>query len=92
MAFATVALAELAPVYAMRSVEAPAWRAPRNAQLAGGVALSALAVVRLVYLPVLREPFGTVSLGPAALGVVLGFALAPLAIVELAKTVRRALV
>ena len=89
MAFATIALGELAVVFAVRSPLTAAWRAPWNPYLvtavAGSVALLALAI----YVPALHDPFGTVALDAAQLGVVAGFALVPLAAVEVGKAVLR---
>ena len=89
MAFATVALAELALVYSVRSPIRAAAQAPRNAYLAGGVLLSAGLVGAAVYLPVLHDPLGTVSLHAAELGLAAALALAPFAAVELAKALLR---
>jgi Ca2+-transporting ATPase len=90
MAFAVVALAELAFVYAIRSPVTAAWRTPRNRWLHAAVACSAVVVGAALYVPALHEPLGTVSLGPAELAAVLAFALAPALLVEAAKAVRRA--
>jgi Ca2+-transporting ATPase len=85
MAFATVALAELAFVYSCRSIREAAWSGPRNWYLASGVALSAALVALVLYVPALRAPFGTVPLSPVELGVVVGLALVPFLVVEAAK-------
>jgi len=91
MAFATIALAELAFVFTCRSTTEPAWRLPWNSHLGAGVAVSALVVALAVYVPALHEPLGTVALGWDALAVVAGLALIPLAAVEWGKAaVRRA--
>ena len=90
MAFATIALAELALVFTVRSLRAPWWRAPRNPALTWSVVSSALLVVAVVYVPVLREPFGTEALGPVELAAVLALALVPAALVEAVKALRRA--
>jgi Ca2+-transporting ATPase len=90
MAFATIALAELALVFTIRSLNAPAWRAPRNPALTWSVLSSLLIVALVVYVPVLREPFGTEPLGPVEVGAVLALALVPAALVEAVKAVRRA--
>jgi Ca2+-transporting ATPase len=89
MAFATVALAELAFVYSCRSPLGAAWRGARNRYLASGVALSTVLLALALYIPALREPFGTVPLGIVDLGVVLGLALVPFLLVEAAKGVVR---
>jgi len=85
MAFVTLAVAELVLVFSLRAGPRPAWRAPRNLLLEGAVALSALAVGLLVYVPALHDPVGTVSLGAANLGVALAVAVLPAAVVEAAK-------
>jgi Ca2+-transporting ATPase len=89
MAFATVALAELALVWSIRSVLAPAWHGPRNRLLIGSVVLSAAVVGAVVYVPALSDLCGTVSLAPSELAVVGALALVPLTVVEAAKVVRR---
>ena len=89
MAFATVGLAELVLVFTLRRSVAPAWRAPRNHYLSGAVVTSLLALVAVVYVPFLQEPFGTVSLRGAELAVVLLCGAAPAALIELAKAVLR---
>jgi Ca2+-transporting ATPase len=90
MAFATIALAELAFVFSIRSELAPAWRAPRNAALGASVAVSAAFLFLAVYAPPLSQPFGTEALGPAELAIVAGLALLPAALVEAVKALRRA--
>ena len=52
MAFATVAFAELALVFSLRSPVRAAWEAPRNLYLVGSVVLSAAVVLVAVYVPV----------------------------------------
>jgi Ca2+-transporting ATPase len=89
MAFATIALGELGLVFAVRSPVRAAWTEGRNPWLAAGAAASAAMVALVVYLPPLHEPFGTVSLDGPELASVLGFAIAPFAIVELGKSVVR---
>jgi magnesium-transporting ATPase (P-type) len=88
MAFATIALAELALVFGIRS-RAPAWRSGRNRLLAWSVAASAGLVAACVYVPALQEPFGTVPLGAGELGAVIGLAVLPAVIVEAAKAAVR---
>jgi Ca2+-transporting ATPase len=85
MAFATVALAELALVFTCRSVLTPAWRVPRNPHLVLGVVLSAALVVLALYVPALHEPFGTEALSARELLVVTGLALLPFLLVETGK-------
>jgi magnesium-transporting ATPase (P-type) len=89
MAFVTIALAELAVVFSVRSPIRPAWEAPRNLYLVASVALSAVIVAVAVYLPALNEPLGTVPLGPSQLGLAVLLALLPFACVEAGKAVFR---
>lgn len=89
MAFATIAFAELLFVFSIRSLDAPAWRGSRNLALTISVLASAALVLLLIYVPVLRGPFGTEALGAAELGLVFAFALLPAALVEVAKVLRR---
>ena len=91
MAFATIALAELALVYSLRSGLQPAWRATRNPYLAAAVGLSALLVALAVYLPALQGTLGGVALPAPRLATVLVLALVPAAGAELAKSVARRL-
>jgi len=87
MAFATLSLAELALVFAMRSAKVPAWRLPANRWLNVSVAGSVALVVAAVYLPAAHRPLATTSLGLAPALVASTLALAPLALVELVKLV-----
>jgi Ca2+-transporting ATPase len=89
MAFATIALAELALVFSCRSVLRSAWRVPGNAHLTWGVAASAALLGATLYVPALHELFGTVSLGATELVLVLGLALVPALAVETAKALVR---
>jgi Ca2+-transporting ATPase len=89
MAFATVAFAELALVFSLRSPVSAAWEAPRNLYLAGSVVVSAAIVVVAVYLPILNDTLGTVALDATELGVVIALALAPFACVEAGKALFR---
>ena len=88
-AFATVALAELALVFSCRSVQLPSWRLPPNPFLHWAVLSSLLVVALLVYVPFLQEPMGTVALTPGEVALVVGLAVAPAALTEIAKAVRR---
>ena len=88
MAFVTVALAELAFVFACRSETVPAWREPWNGALVGAVLISAAFVAAVLYVPFLNAPFATVPLGAIELVVALALALVPAAGVELAKALR----
>jgi Ca2+-transporting ATPase len=89
MAFATVALAELALVYSVRSPIRAALQAPRNRYLNGAVLLSAALVAIAVYVPALHAPLGTTSLHASELGTVAGLALGPFVVVELGKALLR---
>jgi Ca2+-transporting ATPase len=89
MAFATVALSELALVYAVRSPIRAAVQAARNRRLDGAVLLSACLVAGAVYVPALHGPLGTVSLGGPQMGIVVGLALVPFVVVELGKALLR---
>jgi Ca2+-transporting ATPase len=89
MAFATVALAELALVYSVRSPIRAAVDAPRNRYLAGSVLLSAALVAAAVYAPALHGPLGTVSLAAPQLGIAAALALVPFVAVELGKALLR---
>jgi Ca2+-transporting ATPase len=89
MAFATLALSELALVYGMRSPTVAAWHAPRNRWLDLSVVGSVAVVAFVVYFPGGHSAFGTVSLGVADGVTSLLLALAPLAAVETFKALRR---
>ena len=89
MAFVTIALAELALVFSVRSPIRPAQEAPRNLYLVASVVLSAVIVAVAVYLPALNEPLGTVPLGASELGLAALLALLPFACVEAGKAVFR---
>jgi Ca2+-transporting ATPase len=89
MAFATVALAELAFVFSCRSERLPAWKLAWNPQLGVSVLASAGLVALVVYAPVLSDPFSTVPLDAREVAIVLGLALVPTAGVELAKALLR---
>ena len=89
MAFATVAFAELALVFSLRSPVSAAWEAPRNLYLAGSVVVSAAIVFVAVYLPVLNDTLGTVALDATAIGVVVALAVAPFVCVEAGKALFR---
>ena len=91
MAFATLALAELALVFSVRSPVLAAWEAPRNLYLIGSVVLSAAVVLVAVYVPALNEPLGTVPLDVAELGLVVALAVVPFLCVEVGKALCRSL-
>lgn len=88
-AFATIALAELALVFSIRSGDLPFHRAPANRLLLAAVAASLLVVALVIYVPALHDPFGTTSLGLAEAAAVLALALLPALAAELAKAVHR---
>ena len=85
MAFATVALSELVLVFSIRSGAAAFHRASRNNGLLAAVGASLAVVVLVVYVPALRDPFGTVPLGVGAAAVVAALALAPALVAESLK-------
>jgi Ca2+-transporting ATPase len=89
MAFATLALSELALVFSMRSPLAQAWQLPRNSWLVASVAASAAVVAAIVYLPLARAPFATIALDPAQALAVVVLALLPVTLAEAAKTLVR---
>jgi Ca2+-transporting ATPase len=89
MAFATVAFAELALVFALRSPIRPFWEAPRNRYLLASVVLSAALVVLAVYVPGLNGPLATVPLDAMQATIVLALSAVPFVLVELGKGVFR---
>ena len=89
MAFTTVALAELALVFAVRSPIHAALAAPRNPYLLGSVVLSIAVVLGAVYLPFLNDPLGTVPLDSDELRVTTLLALLPFLCVEAGKALAR---
>ena len=84
-AYATIALAELVFVFSCRSELRPAWRLPRNRHLEAAVLGSLGLLLATVYVPALHAPFGTVSLTPDELAVVLLLAVIPALVAEGAK-------
>jgi Ca2+-transporting ATPase len=89
MAFATVAFAELALVFALRSPIRASWEAPRNRYLLSSALLSAAIVLVAIYVPSLNGPLGTAQLGAPEIGVVLALAIVPFIAVEVGKAVFR---
>jgi Ca2+-transporting ATPase len=89
MAFATLALSELALVFAMRSALHPAWRLPPNRWLNWSVVASVAVVAVAVYLPVTHDAFSTVSLDAVGALVAVALSFVPVVAVGIAKTVRR---
>jgi Ca2+-transporting ATPase len=90
MAFATLALSELALVFAMRSPRVAAWRLPRNAWLLWSTIGSATLVAAAIYIPALHGPLATHSLDVAQAAVAAGLALVPFVLAEAAKALARA--
>ncbi|HEY4620083.1 MAG TPA: cation-transporting P-type ATPase, partial [Gaiellaceae bacterium] len=88
-AYATVALAELVFVFSCRAELRPAWRLPRNRHLEAAVVVSLAFLLATIYVPAFHEPFGTVSLDPDELGIVLVLALVPAVAAEAWKAVLR---
>jgi magnesium-transporting ATPase (P-type) len=91
MAFATIAFSELALVFSLRSPTQHAWEGPRNRYLTASVALSALLVLLMIYVPSLQAPIGTAALEPGELAIVGLVALLPFAGVEASKPLARRL-
>ena len=89
MAFTTLALSELALVFAIRSTTTPAWRLAVNRWLIWSVVISVAVVAAAVYVPATHEALSTVSLAPSAALVAVALSLLPLALVEGAKAARR---
>jgi calcium-translocating P-type ATPase len=89
MAFATLALSELALVFTLRSPAEHAWRLPVNHALVWSVLCSALLVIGAVYTPQVQPALATTAPPPLA-ALLCGFlALVPFAAVETAKALRR---
>ena len=89
MAFTTLATAELVLVFSIRSGTSPAWRAPRNPFLLASVLVSFLLLVLTIYVAPLGDAFDTEPLGIAAAAIVAGLSVAPSALTEAVKAVRR---
>jgi Ca2+-transporting ATPase len=85
MAFATLALSELALVFALRSPRAHAWQLPRNDWLVASVAASTAVVAAVIYLPAAHGLFATVALSASEALLVVGLTLVPLVLAEAAK-------
>jgi P-type Ca2+ transporter type 2C len=92
MAFATVALAELGVVFAVRSPSRAFWKEPANPLLLAAVAGSALLLLAALYLPPLRSALGAVALDAGQLAAVVGLAAVPFLAVEAAKAALRRIV
>jgi len=88
-AYATIALAELVFVFSCRAELEPAWRLPRNHALELAVLLSLAILSATIYVPALREPFGTVALGFDQFAVILPLATLPFLVVESWKALVR---
>jgi Ca2+-transporting ATPase len=85
MSFATLALSELALVFAIRSPHARAWQPPHNPWLFWSSTASAGLIAALVYVPWAQGPFATHSLAPLEATVAVALALVPLVAVEIGK-------
>jgi P-type Ca2+ transporter type 2C len=91
MAFATIALSELALVFSLRSPTQQAWNGPRNRYLTASVVLSASIVLLVIYVPALQALTGTATLDTGDLGIVGLMALVPFVAVEACKPLARRL-
>ena len=89
MAYATLALSELALAFGIRSASVAAWRLPVNRWVVASTLGAAIFVAASIYLPAAHEPFATVDLGDWQALIVVALALLPLAVVELLKALRR---
>lgn len=89
LAFATIALAELALVFTLRSTRDAAWRGPRNAMLRLSVVASMLVVVLALYLAPVSDALGTSSPNATELAIAVSLALVPAALVEMGKAALR---
>ncbi len=89
MAFTTLALSELALVFAIRSTTTPACRLAVNRWLVGSVMISVAVVAAAVYLPATHDALSTVPLSPLSALVAVALSLLPFALVEVAKAARR---
>jgi hypothetical protein len=88
MAYATLALSELAIVFGIRSASVAAWRLPTNSGLVFSTTGAAIFVLFSIYLPPVHEAFATVSLGAPALLLVAALASLPLIVIEAIKALR----
>jgi magnesium-transporting ATPase (P-type) len=88
MAYATLALAELAMAFSIRSASVAAWRLPTNPWLISSTVGAAIFVLLSIYLPPVHEAFATVSLDVSALLLVAALASLPLVVVEVIKALR----
>ncbi len=89
MAYATLALSELALVFAIRSTSTAAWRLPFNRWLVAACAAASLFVAASIYLPAFQTAFETVTLDAPQALVVLALAATPFAVVEAVKALGR---
>jgi P-type Ca2+ transporter type 2C len=88
MGFATLALAELALVFGMRSPSVGAWQLPPNRWLNLSVAASVAVVAAIVFVPGAHSAFATTALDGSQASIVVALSLAPLVALELLKWVR----
>ena len=77
MAYATLALSELALVFAIRSTSTAAWRLPFNRWLVAACAAASVFVAASIYLPAFQTAFETVTLDATQALVVVALALDP---------------
>jgi magnesium-transporting ATPase (P-type) len=89
MAYATLALSELALAFGMRSTSIAAWRLPVNRWLVASTLGAATFVAVSVYVQAAHEPFATVNLSAGQALIVVALASLPLVVVELLKALRR---
>ena len=85
LTFATLVGSQLSASFAFRSETRSVVQLPRNLWLVCAVAASALALIAVLYIPVLQDAFDTAPLSPAEWGAVCGLSLLPLVVVEAAK-------
>jgi Ca2+-transporting ATPase len=91
IAFVTLALSQVFHAFNARSQTRSTfeWRLFTNGWLWGAVLVCVLLQVAGVYMPILQLVLHTVSLSAADWGLVLGFALLPVAVVEAVKLGRQ---
>jgi Ca2+-transporting ATPase len=92
MVFTTLALLQLGHALAVRSEWRSTFRLGRrsNPWILGAVAACAAGQLATVYVPALRDPFGTEPLSVVQLAVVLALSTTAFVVVEIEKAVRRA--
>ena len=88
MAFATLALSELALVFGIRSTTTAAWRLEVNRWLVASCVASAAFVI-VVYAPFTQDVFSTTALSPTEAAAVVLLSLLPIIGIEIAKAIAR---